>query len=184
MENPNLMKGGENNNPYPQNGYTNYQNDPNQYMNYENVHNSQQMYMENNQHEEDNYQVQYQNNPNFNANNNQAYNYGAKNNNEFNNKYNEDDNSHRNYDNNFVNQSVKNIFPVQDKEENEQNNLKGKERNMDNYYKKGAYEKCKDQSYMGDSPNKENRNSFAYDSKRSKKSLYEKNNEVRYLQGN
>ncbi len=161
-------------------------------MNYQKANINQQNYMENNfhqQHEEDNYHGQQINNSNnLNVNNNQVYTYRAQNNNEINSKYIEDDYINRNYDNNFVNQSVKNIFPVQDKEADEHNKDRGCDRSVDNYYQIGAYEKSnnKDHSYMGmgDSFNKENRNSFAYDSKISNKNLQPKNNEVRYLQGN
>ena len=178
-----MNENAENNNPYHHQGFGNNQNDANQYVNYDNSYNNPQKYMENNEHEEENYHAQNFNNPQFNVNSNHVYNYEAENNHELVNKYIEDDYNRGNNYNNFVNQSVKNIFPVQDKEANEQNDLRAHERNMDNYYQMGAYEKHKDQSYMGDSPNKENRTSFAYDSKRSKKNLQGKNNEVRYLQG-
>ena len=184
IENPSIINEGDNDNLYPNSGFGNNQNDQNQYINYENSHNIQQNYMENNKHEEESNYMQYQNNPNFNMNNNANYNYEGENKNEFNHKYNDNDNNYRNYDNNFVNQSVKNIFPVQEKDEIEINyNLKGNGRSMDSYNQKGAYEKNKDQSWIGDSSNKENRNSFAYDSIKSKRSLNGKNNEIRYLQG-
>lgn len=113
------------------------------------------------------------------------YNQNAHFNDEFNNKYIEGEQNGKNNNNYNMNSSVKNINPEEFKELelNQNQKFRGYERNNQNYYCIGAYEKHKDQINVEESPQIENRNSFVNESKKSNLNLKGKKNELRYLKG-
>jgi hypothetical protein len=138
-------------------------------LNYHNMNNSQQFYGKDPNDNTEKNNSNYANFMNYNYNNEIFKN-------EINNKNEEDEYNNINYNNQLVNQSVKNLFQEEEKNALDENHFIDNERNKKNRHV-GAYEKNHLDSSL------KLRNSFAYDSKLSRRVSNGKTNDARYLRG-
>ncbi len=123
--------------------------------------------------QEENFQVNKADNNNRNYSNKELYEYNNKN---------YEDEYHLNNNNSFK-QSVKNRYGEEEDENYKVNNLNNSVRNSNNFHQTGAYEKFKEHTFMPESNEKENKDLFLYDSRKSRKNSNGKNKELRYLKG-